>query len=103
MSAGVWRIGGQEMKNRYGVRTAASSARSVVRSVVSMMTDSIGLGLGIACVVVLLAGRGADEVVEHRSVAAERTRYDSMRITSWKEGRIDRDSDRLSNDGQRRE
>lgn len=99
------------MKNQYGVRRSVSSATSLVRSVVSMMSESVGLGLAIACVVVLLAGPGARDVVEHRSVAAaERTSSgsvdDSMRITSWKkrpERRNDRGGDRLSYDWERGE
>jgi hypothetical protein len=51
-------------------RVKRLSALGMMGSVVSTMSEAIGLGLGIACVVVLLAGRGSDEIVEGRSASA---------------------------------
>lgn len=58
------------MKKKGEARVKRLSVLGMMGSVVSMMSEAIGLGLGIACVAVFLAGPGSHEVAEGRSVSA---------------------------------
>lgn len=58
------------MKKTGEARVKRLSVLGMMGSVVSMMSEAIGLGFGIACVVVFMAGPGSHEVVEGRSVSA---------------------------------
>lgn len=53
----------------HGAREALSGSMRLVGLIVSMACDAVGLGLAIACGVVLLAGSPTGPLKEQRSVA----------------------------------